>query len=153
MVCLSQKTKELWDQIDDNDKLFILGYTKSSSPSSSSSRPPGKSPFPPKQCCSFNLHEMSTYEFLQVHTHELEPDPAPDEAITENPPILDTGFKEEEHWGEIAEWNHPLMTLVIMNIASLSSTWYTPNAMMAMSLTTSSSNVSLIHKPLNLFKR
>jgi hypothetical protein len=103
MVCLSQKTKELWDQIDDNDKLFILGYTKSSSPSSSSSRPPGKSPFPPKQCCSFNLHEMSTYEFLQVHTHELEPDPAPDEAITENPPILDTGFKEEEHWGEIAE--------------------------------------------------
>jgi hypothetical protein len=66
---LSQKTKQLWDQIDDNDKLVILGYTKSYSPSSSSSRPPGKPPFPPKQCCSINLHEMSTYEFLKVHTH------------------------------------------------------------------------------------
>jgi hypothetical protein len=25
--CLSQKTTELWDQIDGNDKLVILGYT------------------------------------------------------------------------------------------------------------------------------
>jgi hypothetical protein len=29
-VGLSQKTKELWDQIDDNDKLVVLAYTKSS---------------------------------------------------------------------------------------------------------------------------
>jgi hypothetical protein len=100
---LSQKTKELWDQIDVNDKLVILGYTKSSSPSSSSIRPPGKPQFPPKQCHSINLHEMSTYEFLQVHTHELEPDPAPDEAITTNPPILDHDFKEDEKWGQISE--------------------------------------------------
>jgi hypothetical protein len=94
--CLSQKTKELWDQIDDNDKLVILGYTKSSRPSSSSSRPPAKPPFPPTQRCSINLHEISTNEFLQVHTHELEPDPAPDEAITENPTNPRHDFKEDE---------------------------------------------------------
>jgi hypothetical protein len=57
-------------------KLVILGYTKSSSPSSPSSRPPGKPPFPPKQRSSINPHEMSAYEHLQVHTHDLEPDPA-----------------------------------------------------------------------------
>jgi hypothetical protein len=39
---------------------------------------------------------MSAYEHLQVHTHDLEPDPAADEAITENPPILDHDFKEDE---------------------------------------------------------
>jgi hypothetical protein len=39
---------------------------------------------------------MSTNEFLQVHTRELESDPAPDLAITENPPILDHDFKEDE---------------------------------------------------------
>jgi hypothetical protein len=27
---------------------------------------------------------MSAYEFLQVHSHELEPDPEPDEATTED---------------------------------------------------------------------
>jgi hypothetical protein len=70
----------------------------SSSPSSSSSRPPGKPPFPPKQRHSINLHEMSGNEFLQVHTHELEPDPAPDEAITENPPILDHYIEEDEQF-------------------------------------------------------
>jgi hypothetical protein len=79
---LSQKTKELCDQIDDSDKL--------ASPSSSPSRPLGRPPFPPKQRCSINLHDMSAYEFLQVHTHELEPDPAPDEAITGESPILDS---------------------------------------------------------------
>jgi hypothetical protein len=94
--CLSQKTKELWDKIDDNDKLVILGYTKPSSPSSSSSRPPCKPPFPPKQRHSINLYEMPTNEFLQVHTHDLEPGPASDEAITENPPILNHDFKEDE---------------------------------------------------------
>jgi hypothetical protein len=46
---------------------------------------------------------VSTYEFLQVHTHESEPDPAPDEAITEYPPMLDQDFKEDEKWGEIPE--------------------------------------------------
>jgi hypothetical protein len=30
---------------------------------------------------------MSAYEFLQVHTHELEPDPTPNEAINEDPPV------------------------------------------------------------------
>jgi hypothetical protein len=30
-----------------------------------------------------NLHEVSAYEFLQVHSHELEPDPVPEETIIE----------------------------------------------------------------------
>jgi hypothetical protein len=76
---LDQKTKDPWDQIDDMYKSVILGYTKSSSPSSF--RTPSKPPFPPKQCCGSNLHEMSAYEYLQVHSRELEPDPAPDETI------------------------------------------------------------------------
>jgi hypothetical protein len=87
---INQKTKELWDQIDDNDKTVILGYTNSSSPSPFPSRPLSKPPFPLKQCSNINLHEMAAYDLLQVHTHELEPDPAaPDESITEDPPILD----------------------------------------------------------------
>jgi hypothetical protein len=51
---LNQKTKELWDQTDDNDKLVILGCTKSSNPSPFPSRPPSKPPFPPKQHCGMS---------------------------------------------------------------------------------------------------
>jgi hypothetical protein len=83
---LDQKTKDLWDQIDDKYKSVILGYTKSSSPSPFSSKLPSKSPFPNKPHCNINLHEMSAYEFLQVYSHELEPDPEPDEAIPEDLP-------------------------------------------------------------------
>jgi hypothetical protein len=51
---LDQKSKDLWDQIDDKYKSVILGYTKSSSPSPFST--PSKPPFPPKQSCGINLH-------------------------------------------------------------------------------------------------
>jgi hypothetical protein len=71
---IDQKTKDLWDQIDDKFKSVILGYTKPSSSSPFSSKPPSKPPFPTKPRCNINLHEMSAYEFLQVHSHELEPD-------------------------------------------------------------------------------
>jgi hypothetical protein len=78
---LDQKTKDLWDQIDDKYKSAILGYAKSSSPSPF--RTPSKPPFHPKQHRGINLHEMSAYEYLQVNSHELEPDPAPDEIANE----------------------------------------------------------------------
>jgi hypothetical protein len=42
---LDQKTKDLWDQIDDKYKSVILSYTKSSSPAPSFSRPSSKPPF------------------------------------------------------------------------------------------------------------
>jgi hypothetical protein len=84
---LDQKTKDLWDQIDDKYKSVILGYAKFSSPSPFSSRPPCKPPYPPKQHCNINLHKMSAYDFLQAHVHELEPDPAPDETIAIDPPV------------------------------------------------------------------
>jgi hypothetical protein len=83
---IDQKTKDLWDQIDDNYKSVILGYTKPSTPPPFSSKPPSKPSFPTKPLRNINLHEMSAYEFLQVHSHELEPDPEPDEAISEDLP-------------------------------------------------------------------
>jgi hypothetical protein len=62
---LDQKTKDLWDQIDDKYKSVILGYTKSSSPAPSFSRPSSKPPFSPRQQRrNINLHEMSAFEFL-----------------------------------------------------------------------------------------
>jgi hypothetical protein len=82
---LDQKTKDLWDQIDDKYKSVILGYTKSSSPSPF--RTPSKSLFPPKQSRGINLHEISAYEYLKVHSHELEPDSAPDEITNEEPQV------------------------------------------------------------------
>jgi hypothetical protein len=87
---IDQKTKELWDQIDDKYKAVISGYTKPSTSSPFSSKPPSKPPskpsFPNKPRRNINLHEMSAYEFLQVHSHELEPDPEPDETIPEDLP-------------------------------------------------------------------
>jgi hypothetical protein len=78
---LDRKTKDLWDQIHDRYKSVILGHTKSSSPSPFIT--PSKPPFPTKQRRGINLHELPAYEYLQVHSHELEPDPASDETINE----------------------------------------------------------------------
>jgi hypothetical protein len=100
---LHKKTKELWDQMDDNDKLVILGYAKSSSPSPFLSRPLNKPPFPLKRCCNINLHEIPACDLLQLHTPELEPDPAPDEVITKDPSILNHEFKEDGQWEEVHE--------------------------------------------------
>jgi hypothetical protein len=83
---IDQKTKDLWDKIDDKYKSVILGYTKTSTSSSFSSRPPSKPPFLPKQRRNVNLHEMSAYDFLQAHSHELDPEPIPDESVLEEPP-------------------------------------------------------------------
>jgi hypothetical protein len=83
---IDQKTKDLWDQIDDKYKSIILGYTKPSTSSPFSSKPPSKPPFPNKLRCNINLHEMSADEFLQVNYHELEPDPEPDETTSEDLP-------------------------------------------------------------------
>jgi hypothetical protein len=93
---LNHKTKDLRDQIDDKYNSVKLGYTKLPSSSSFPSRPPSKPPFPSKHSRDINFHEMLAYELLQVHTHELEPDPVPNEAITEDPTIL-------EQWEEVPE--------------------------------------------------
>jgi hypothetical protein len=65
-------------------KAVILGYTKPSTSSPFPNKPPSRPPFPTKPRRNINLHEMSAYEFLQVHSHELEPDPEPDRTITED---------------------------------------------------------------------
>jgi hypothetical protein len=85
-VCL--RINGLVYQIDDKYKSVFLGYTKSSSPVPS--RPSSKPPFPPRQQRrNINLHEMSAFEFLQVHTHELEPDLTPDETNNEDSPDIE----------------------------------------------------------------
>jgi hypothetical protein len=91
---LDQKTKDLWDKIDDKYKSIILGYTKSPTPSPF--RTPSKPPFPCKQHCGINLHEIPAYEFLQVHSHELEPDPTPDEAIYDESQLTETDSKPSD---------------------------------------------------------
>jgi hypothetical protein len=83
---IDQKTKDLWDQIDDKYKSVLEVHTKPSTASHFSSKPPNKPPFPTKPRHNINLPEMSAYEFLQVHSDELEPDTEPDEANTEDIP-------------------------------------------------------------------
>jgi len=100
---INYKTKDVRDQIDDKYKSVKLSYTKSPSSFPFPSTPPSKPPFPPKQSHDFNLHEITAYEFLQVYTHELEPDPSPDEAIIEEPSILNHDLLEDKQWGEVPE--------------------------------------------------
>jgi hypothetical protein len=56
---IDQKTKDLWDQIDDKYKSIILGYTNPSTSSPFSGKPPSRPSFPTKPHCNINLHEMS----------------------------------------------------------------------------------------------
>jgi hypothetical protein len=107
---INHKPKDLREQIDDKYKSVKLGYTKSPSSSPFPSNPPSKPPFSLQQSHNINLHEITTYEFLQVHTHELEPDPASDEIVPDDPPV-----DEAEHEPpEIllinpAEGSHPIL--------------------------------------------
>jgi hypothetical protein len=119
----NDKTKDLKDKIDDKSKSVKLVYIKAPTSSPFPSRPPRKPPFSPQQSRDINLHEITTYGSLQVHTHELEPDPASDKIVTDDPPVneaeheppeillinaakgnhpnLNHDFKEDEQWGEI----------------------------------------------------
>jgi hypothetical protein len=71
---LDQKTKDLWDQIDDRQKSIILGYIQPPPPSNSftqgSGKPPNRPKFPPPRR-NINLHEMSAYDFLQANIHDV----------------------------------------------------------------------------------
>jgi hypothetical protein len=39
---------------------------------------------------------MSAYEYLQVHSHELEPDPIPDETINEESQVYETNSEPSD---------------------------------------------------------
>jgi hypothetical protein len=86
-----QKTKELWDQIDDKQKAIILGYMKPGSfiPNNSNNRFPSKPPLLPNRR-NVNLHDMSAYDFLQAHIHDIELKEDPDNIPTDTPIIEDT---------------------------------------------------------------
>jgi hypothetical protein len=58
---IDQKTEDLWDQIDDKYKSIILGYTKPSTSSHFSSKPPSKPSFPNKLRRNINLHDMFAF--------------------------------------------------------------------------------------------
>jgi hypothetical protein len=55
----------------------------SSGPTPCPSRPPRKPPYF-KQCGSTNLHDMSPFEFIQAHFHEVEAVVVPDADITDD---------------------------------------------------------------------
>jgi hypothetical protein len=50
-----------------------------------------------------SIPKITANEFLQVHTHELEPDPAPDEAIIEEPSVINHDLLENKQWEEDPE--------------------------------------------------
>ena len=66
---LSDKDHQLWDQLDDKAKATILGNSDCSSINSIHDQCPSDKP-----TRRMNLHDMSAYEFLQVHFHDLNPD-------------------------------------------------------------------------------
>ena len=66
---LSDKDCQLWDQLDDKAKATILGTSDHSSLNSTHDQHPSDKP-----TRWMNLHDMSAYEFLQVHFHDLNPD-------------------------------------------------------------------------------
>ncbi len=74
---LDTKSKEIWDKLDDKAKSIILGYDNNGS--SSSAKPFGKPPSSFQR--KVNLHEMSAYDFIQAHSHQLE-ETAHDESAT-----------------------------------------------------------------------
>jgi hypothetical protein len=82
--------KELWNQIDDKQKAIILGYMKPGSfiPHNSNNRFSSKPPLLPNRR-NVNLHEMSAYDFLQAHIHDIELKEDPDDIPTDNTPIID----------------------------------------------------------------
>jgi hypothetical protein len=83
---LDEKSKAIWDQLDDNSRSIILGYnsldtsTKTpTAPNTSFSRPPfSKSPFVKPPLCKppfklqANLHEISAYDFILANMHEID---------------------------------------------------------------------------------
>ena len=70
---LSDKDRQLWDQLDDKAKASILG---TSVPTTT-----GAPPFDRRQRDNptrrTNLHDLSAYEFLQAHFHDLNSDQSP----------------------------------------------------------------------------
>jgi hypothetical protein len=85
---LDQKTKDLWNQIDDKPKSIILGYMKPGSfiPNNSNNRFPSKSPLPPNRL-NVNLHDRAEYYFLQAHIHGIELKEDPDGILADTPII------------------------------------------------------------------
>jgi hypothetical protein len=86
-----QKTKDLWDQFDDKKKAIILGYMKPgySIPNNSNNRFLCKPPLPPNRRI-VNLYDMSEYDYIQAHIHDIELTEDPDDIAADTPIIEDT---------------------------------------------------------------
>jgi hypothetical protein len=71
-------------EYDANDPVLI-----SSSSSPFPSTPLSKPPYP-NQHCQMDLHDISAYDLLQTHKHDLETEAVPDYTITtDNSPVED----------------------------------------------------------------
>ena len=82
---LDQKTKDLWDQIDDKQKSIILGYEKPTAPPYSSNSKPPYRPTSSIPRRNINLHELSAYDFLQAHVHDIQLQEDHDEVVDDTP--------------------------------------------------------------------
>jgi hypothetical protein len=83
---LDQKMKDLWYQIDDKYKSIILGCKKLPNSSPTLNKPPIKPPYPNKRWYT-NLHDMSAYDFLLSHVHDLEPEAVQNDNTNDDPPV------------------------------------------------------------------
>jgi hypothetical protein len=91
---LDTKSKEIWDQLDDKSNSIILGYDTRGS-NSSFTPPKGGSKTNLLPQLKINLHDMSSYDLLQVYasyvnhpTSEMEELDDEDDNTNETPPDI-----------------------------------------------------------------
>jgi hypothetical protein len=84
-VSLDDKTKEIWDSIEDKFNNIILGYTTSSPHTSSFTSRRGNTPITSSNRPSSKFRKALLHEFLEAFSDELEE--APEEAIADDAPL------------------------------------------------------------------
>jgi hypothetical protein len=85
-VSLDDKTKAIWDSIEDKFKNIILGYTTSSPHTSSFTPRRGNTPNTSSNRPASKSRNALLHEFLEAFGDELEK--APEEAIADDTPLL-----------------------------------------------------------------
>jgi hypothetical protein len=70
-------------EYDAND-LVLISSSSSPFPSTPLSKPPY-----PNQHCHMNLHDMSAYDLLQTHVHDLETEAVPYGISTDDSPVAE----------------------------------------------------------------
>jgi hypothetical protein len=84
-LSLDDKTRAIWDSIDDKFKNIILGYTPSSSPTSSFTSCRGKPPTSSSKKSPFKSRKAFLHESIDAFGDELEE--AQEEATADDTPL------------------------------------------------------------------